>query len=275
MNSEMWAIHFRGTDNPLVHYIPQGALEVEVMHEACNRLRFPLFRVNAEGIHSVPALMAELADAMKFPDGTDSGWDALLDSMRDLSWTKASGYVLVFAKADSLIFLPEGKFSTFLSIIEVTIRDWRDERGDYGERTAPVPFHVVLSGSDSLRAALLREVKEPLCIHREDSSVEIIRTPPAISGQQAFRDAEHLVQNGTDPEVVLSFLRERGMDRRESMYAIAGLMGTSVSEAKAFVQESKIWSDLHPSRFREVARRALEAWGLDDDSPLPDKEGQK
>lgn len=219
--------------------------------------------------------MVALAEAMKFPDGPDSGWDALFDSMRDLSWTKASGYVLVFAKADSLIFLQEGKFSTFLSVIEVTIRDWRDKRGDYGERTAPIPFHVVLSGSDSLRAALLREVKEPLCIHREGSPVEIIRTPPAINGQEAFRGAEHLVRNGTDPEVILSFLRQHGMDKYDSMYAIAGLMGTSVSEAKAFVEESKTWSDFHSSRFREVARRALEAWGLDDDSSFPDEENPK
>lgn len=275
MNREFWMEHFTGTDNPLVHFIPQDDLEVDAMHEACGKLGFPLFIVNAQDIHSVPALMVALSEAMKFPDGPDSGWDALLDSMRDLSWTKASGYVLVLTYADPLMSLLEGKFSTFLSIIEVTIRDWRDERGDFGERTAPVPFHMVFSGTERLQTAILRDVREPLCLHRNDSSVEIIRTPPAISGQEAFRGAEHLVRNGTDPEVILSFLRQHGMDKYDSMYAIAGLMGTSVSEAKAFVEESNTWSDFHSSRFRELARRALEAWGLDDDSPLPDEENQK
>lgn len=73
MNSDVWVTHFVETDNALVHFVPQDDLEVDAMHEACGKLRFPLFIVNAQDIHSVPALMVALAEAMKFPDGPDSG----------------------------------------------------------------------------------------------------------------------------------------------------------------------------------------------------------
>lgn len=50
------------------------------------------------------------------------------------------------------------------------------------------------------------------------------------------------------------------------------MMGRLVSEAKAFVRESKTWADYHPSRFREVARRIAEAWGIDNTSAVDEDE---
>ena len=81
---------------------------------------------------------------------TGGNWDALLDWTRDLSWDKGKGYVLILANADSLLSLDNKEFSIFVRVLEATIRDWRDERGEYRERTEPVPFHVVFSGTDAL-----------------------------------------------------------------------------------------------------------------------------
>ena len=40
-------------------------------------------------------LMAGLADALELPDWFGGNWDALDESLRDLSWLDASGHVLV------------------------------------------------------------------------------------------------------------------------------------------------------------------------------------
>jgi hypothetical protein len=55
--------------------------------------------------------------------------------------------------------------------LEATVRDWRDERGEFGERTGPVAFHVIFSGCETLKESLLGELREPLCEHMEKLSV--------------------------------------------------------------------------------------------------------
>lgn len=46
-----------------------------------------------------PALLRSIAAALAFPDWFGHNWDALEDCLTDLSWTGASGYVLLFEDA--------------------------------------------------------------------------------------------------------------------------------------------------------------------------------
>jgi hypothetical protein len=80
-----------------------------------------------------------------------------------------------------------------------------------------------------------------------------------------FHDAQRLLQGGADPELVLSFLRERGVDKLDSTYAMASLLAKSVSEAKALVDDSQTWSDQYDEdeKFRNAAREALRDLDLD------------
>jgi hypothetical protein len=268
-----WRAHVAGFNNPLIHFAPKSLLDLEAIRKSSEELGFSFFLVDSGDIHSVSALMSAFADATGFPGPSPPNWDALHDLMTDLSWTKANGYVLVLSNADTLLFLPDGGFSTLLSVTEGTIREWRDERGEYGERVGPVPFHAVFSGSDDVRVALLDGLREPLCDHRADSSTYIVRMPGGIGKAEGIRDAQHLLQSGADPELVLSFLRERGMSKRDSIYTLASLMEISVLEANTLVHSSKSWSDLYDSNaaFRNAAREALRKWGIDDISPFPEE----
>jgi hypothetical protein len=201
---------------------------------------------------------------MNFPGTFGRNWDALLDLTRDLSWNKAKGYVLTLSNADSLLPLANSGFSVLLGVLEAAVREWRGERGEYGERTAPVPFHVVFYGSGPLRAALLKQLKEPLCDHEAELSLRVIRTPGGVGDTESFGDAKKLIQGGAEPELVLSFLRERGVGRIDSVYAMASLMEKSVSESRDLVDGSQTWSDLYETdmRFRNAAREALRDLGF-------------
>ena len=81
---------------------------------------------------------------------------------------------------------------------------------------------------------------------------------------ESFGDAKKLIQGGAEPELVLSFLRERDVGRIDSVYAMASLMEKSVSEARDLVDGSQTWSDLYETdmRFRNAAREALRDLGF-------------
>lgn len=248
----------------MVHFVPSHWLDVEALQKASSELGLAFFLLDAQHVQSVSALLGALAKAINSPSSFGHNWDAVLDLTRDLSWNKAKGYVLVLSVADSLLPLPNNGFSALLRVLEATVREWRDERGEYGERTAPVPFHVFFSGSSPLRAALLKQLKEPLCDHEAELSVHVIRTPGGVSDTEGFGDAKRLVETGAEPELVLSLLRERGVGRTDSVYAMASLIEKSVPEARALVDGSQTWSDRYETdmRFRNAAREALRDLGF-------------
>jgi hypothetical protein len=262
--NEFWRRHLVGVENPLVHFVPSHWLDVEALKKASSELGFRFFLLDARHVQSVSALLDAFAKTINFPSSFGRNWDALLDLTRDLSWNKAKGYVLTLSDADSLLPLANNGFSVLIGVLEATVREWRDERGEYGERTAPIPFHVVFSGSGSLRAALLKQLKEPLCDHEGELSVRVIRTPGGVADTESFGDAKKLLQGGAEPELVLSFLREHGVGRTDSVYAMAGLMEKSVPEARALVDGSQTWSDRYETdmHFRNAAREALRDLGF-------------
>lgn len=264
-NDELWRRHLVGVENPLVHFTPSTYLDMEALKRASSELGIALFLIDARHIQSIPALMDVFAQAMDFPAYFGRNWDALLDLTRDLSWNKAKGYVLVLSNADTLLSLAGNGFSVLLGVLEATVRDWRDERGEYGERIAPIPFHVVFSGGRQLRAALLKQLKEPLCDHEADTLVRIIRTPGGITDAEPFRDAQRLLKSGADLELILLFLRDRGYGHTDSIYALAALMNKPIPEAKTLVHQSEVWSSQLQEddlKRRESARKALRDLGF-------------
>jgi hypothetical protein len=237
------------------------------MSRASEEIGFALFRVEAEEIKSEPALMDIFAASMNLPSYFGRNWDALLDLTRDLSWTKAEGYVLIISGGDNLSSLPNGIFSSLIAVLEATVRDWRDERGEFGERPGPLAFHVIFSGGEALKESLLGELREPFCEHLGELSVNIFPAPVRLRKTAIYRDAENLVSAGADPEMLLLFFREQGMDERDSMYSIAGLMGATITEAKSLVYNSQTWSEVRErdEQVRKVARDALRDFGWEDD----------
>ena len=104
-----------------------------------------------------------------------------------------------------------------------------------------------------------------------------------IRNAEALQDAKRLVQAGADTEIVVAFLRERGCDQADCIYALEALYGTQFSEAKNLVIHSRAWSDQYEAdeRLRAAAREALRHLAADPSSNIPriivewDKEKEK
>jgi len=82
---------------------------------------------------------------------------------------------------------------------------------------------------------------------------------PKIRNPEVVEDARRLLQAGGDIELILVFLRDRGFDQADCIYAVESLMGRPFADAKGLVIHSQAWSDRYESdtKLREAAREAL------------------
>jgi RNAse (barnase) inhibitor barstar len=83
-------------------------------------------RVNLADYTNREALFDRLAVALRLPADFGRNWDALADSVRDLSWLKAPGVILLFDHADAMQLADEEGFDTLLDILEEAVDYWQE-----------------------------------------------------------------------------------------------------------------------------------------------------
>ncbi|HYG06031.1 MAG TPA: barstar family protein [Stenotrophomonas sp.] len=83
-----------------------------------------VLRVDLAGCASKRTLLARLAVQLDFPHGNGMNWDALSDSLRDLSWLPAGGYALLLEAADALRGNAGEDFHTFLDVLDEAANAW-------------------------------------------------------------------------------------------------------------------------------------------------------
>ena len=69
-------------------------------------------------------LMRNVAAALEVPAGFGANWDALEDSLSDLSWSSASSHVLVFENPDAM---PQGDRDVLLDVLQSVAEFWAGE----------------------------------------------------------------------------------------------------------------------------------------------------
>ncbi|SEL86051.1 Barstar (barnase inhibitor) [Pseudoxanthomonas sp. GM95] len=102
-------------------------------------------RVDLMGARDKRTLLLRMAVALDFPMSSGRNWDGLLDSLRDLAWLPAPGYVLLLEGAGELHVHNEPDFDTLVAILDEAQRAW-------GARE--VPFWAFLALRDKDMAEL-------------------------------------------------------------------------------------------------------------------------
>lgn len=87
------------------------------------------------------SLLRALADGFAFPSDFGDNWDALSDSLQDLSWLPATGYVVRLCDAAEVRSRIPAEWSTLLEICEETATYW-EKRGRF--------FVVLCDGVEAL-----------------------------------------------------------------------------------------------------------------------------
>jgi len=83
--------------------------------------------LDGQQIASKPAFLAACAGALDFPGRFGKNWDALADSVRDLSWAPAErGYLVLYEDAGVFAAAAPADFLVALDILRSAVASWRE-----------------------------------------------------------------------------------------------------------------------------------------------------
>ncbi|GAA5067592.1 barstar family protein [Lysobacter panacisoli] len=94
------------------------------MAETAGALDYAIVRVDLTGCDDKAGLMQRIATAGRFPEWFGGNWDALADTLRDLSWWPAPGYLFLIENAAQWRGANGGDFDTLLDILNEAAFEW-------------------------------------------------------------------------------------------------------------------------------------------------------
>jgi hypothetical protein len=115
-------LHFQET-------VDTTALRVEL-----ELLGVVVLTVELSGVDSKETLLARLGEAFRFPEYSGQNWDAFEESVRDLSWVPAKGYVLVAMNAEGFWRKTPRLGGALVESWVFCAQEWQRES---------IPFHIV------------------------------------------------------------------------------------------------------------------------------------
>lgn len=103
------------------------ARESGALAEAARALDFCVRRIDLTDCRDKESVLGRFAQALRFPDWFGGNFDALADSLADLSWMRADGYLLLIENSDEWRQADDENFATFLDIINEAAATWGDQ----------------------------------------------------------------------------------------------------------------------------------------------------
>lgn len=101
-----------------------GGADLHALQADARECGLATYRIDLRGCTGKADLMRRLADALAFPASFGHNWDALADSLGDLSWRPAPGHVLLFDHAADLHDADAAAFDTLLDILDQASSTW-------------------------------------------------------------------------------------------------------------------------------------------------------
>lgn len=86
-----------------------------------------VFRVDLSKVRDKDGMLKAIGAAMAFPEWFGVNWDALLDSLADLGWRPAEGYVVILEHCDGIHGHAEADFVHTLQVFENAANEWREQ----------------------------------------------------------------------------------------------------------------------------------------------------
>ena len=99
-----------------IYYV--GSSDLARLASRATRDELRVCHIDLSGCHGKHDLLRRLGHSLELPADRGDNWDALADSLRDLRWIPAWGYVLLFDHADDLRSVAEADFDVLLGILD-------------------------------------------------------------------------------------------------------------------------------------------------------------
>jgi RNAse (barnase) inhibitor barstar len=84
-------------------------------------------RIDIGHAHHKEEFLEHIAKALQFPADSGRNWDALKDSLTDLSWLDAKGYVLVFEKSKHFGSGHRHDFEDAMEVLATAADIWKQD----------------------------------------------------------------------------------------------------------------------------------------------------
>lgn len=107
-----------------VFYIDNSGREAVV--DAVQRLEFVLATIDLNGVSDKDSALSRIAATLRFPNWFGHNWDALSDSLNDLSWLPSQGYVLLLDHAAAWQQTDPAGFDTLLDVVNEVSARWAE-----------------------------------------------------------------------------------------------------------------------------------------------------
>jgi RNAse (barnase) inhibitor barstar len=120
-----------------VWFLP-AHVEPKALQALAKRTGFAFFHIEGKNIERKEQLMNHVATALHFPKDFGNNWDALEESLTDLEWVDADGYLIYYDHIDGLLNAHPDQFDTLVGILRDVVASWK------ADGTAMI---VLLSGS--------------------------------------------------------------------------------------------------------------------------------
>ncbi len=92
--------------------------------ETGTALGFAVVSINLRDCRGKADALQRFAQELRFPDWFGGNWDALADSLGDLSWLPAAGYLLLLDHAQEWRETAPEEFDTLLDILDEAAAHW-------------------------------------------------------------------------------------------------------------------------------------------------------
>ena len=103
------------------------AQDAQALAEAAAGLAFAVARIELEGCRDKIDVLTAIARALRFPKWFGANFDALADSLGDLSWLPAHGYLLLIEHADVWREADDDNFAMLLDVLNEAAASWGDQ----------------------------------------------------------------------------------------------------------------------------------------------------
>lgn len=98
--------------------------DITAISVAAATLGYEVVLIDLAGCADTATLFARFAQALRFPEWFGHNWDALGDSLGDLSWLPATGYLLLVEHAGGWLAQAPADAETLLEILDDAASAW-------------------------------------------------------------------------------------------------------------------------------------------------------
>lgn len=125
----------RDQDNANVYVADEDT--ARAMFHAGPAAGFNVYRIDLSQARTETELHRILGKALHFPDWYSTSWEALVESLNDMSWNEADGYLIILQRTDILRKHDPQAHATLIDTLQATVKNWHAQN---------VAFWVLLVG---------------------------------------------------------------------------------------------------------------------------------